>query len=58
MYNPDFKILALFCDCSDLFVSDLVGDPEVMSGLSHHFLGGTSIIGRICALLQDTKQQR
>ena len=28
MFNPNFNILALFCDCTDRFMSDLVGNPE------------------------------
>ena len=28
MYNQNFKILALYCDCTGRFVSDLVGNPE------------------------------
>ena len=26
LYGQNFKILALFCDCTDWFVSDLVGN--------------------------------
>ena len=26
--KPDFKLLVIFCGCTDRFVSDLVGNPE------------------------------
>ena len=27
-YFRNFKLLAFFCDCTDRFVSDMVGNPE------------------------------
>ena len=38
-YNQNFKILALFCECTERFVSDLVGIPEDrFSGVVAHLM--------------------
>ena len=37
-YIQNFKVLALFCDCTDRFVLDLVGNPEDrFSHVAAHF---------------------